>query len=78
MAENTAVGPVPPAPLLVPKSEVERLTGISQRSIDRLVSAGKFLKPIRLGGRVMWNRECLSEWVRNGCPPVVEATLVSE
>jgi predicted DNA-binding transcriptional regulator AlpA len=62
----------PSVPLLVPKSEVERLTGLSQRTIDRLVSAGKFLKPTRLGGRVLWNRERLSEWVHNGCPPVEE------
>ena len=61
-----------PAPLLVPKSEVEHLTGLSQRTIDRLVSAGKFLKPIRLGGRVLWNRERLTEWISKGCPLVEE------
>jgi predicted DNA-binding transcriptional regulator AlpA len=32
-----------------------------------LVSAGKFLSPIRLGGRVLWNRRALEQWVADGC-----------
>ena len=58
--------------LLIGKAEAAHLTGISVRSIDRLVSCGKFLQPVRLGGRVLWNRERLSEWVRNGCPRIEE------
>lgn len=49
--------------LLVGKIEVARLTGISTRSLDRLVSCGKFLSPVRLGGRVLWNRRALDEWI---------------
>ena len=55
-------------PLLVGKSEAAHLTGISPRSIDRLVSSGKFLAPVRLGGRVLWNRWALEQWVAAGCP----------
>lgn len=56
--------------LLVGKGEAARLTGISARSVDRLVSAGKFLRPVRLGGRVLWDRVALEGWVRVGCPTV--------
>ena len=56
------------APLLVGKRVAARLTGISARSLDRLVSSGKFLAPVRLGGRVLWNRCALTEWVSAGCP----------
>ena len=55
-------------PLLVGKQEAARLTGISPRSLDRLVSIGNFLPPTRLGGRVLWNRKALEQWVAAGCP----------
>jgi predicted DNA-binding transcriptional regulator AlpA len=59
-----------PEPMLVDKRFAARLTGISERSIDRLVSCGKFIRPTRIGGRVMFHRRRLEEWVEHGCPPV--------
>ena len=55
-------------PLLVGKEEAARMTGISPRSLDRLVSSGKFLRPVRLGGRVLWSRFALEQWITAGCP----------
>ena len=55
-------------PLLVGKVEAARMTGISARSLDRFVSCGKFLAPVRLGGRVLWDRLALEKWVADGCP----------
>ena len=55
-------------PLLVGKAEAARLTGVSARSVDRLVSCGKFLPPVRLGGRVLWSNQALAQWVAAGCP----------
>lgn len=63
---DTQAAPMTEA-LLVGKAEAARLTGISARSLDRLVSSGKFLSPVRLGGRVLWNRRALAEWVSAGC-----------
>lgn len=60
-------------PLLIGKAEAARLTGISARSIDRLISCGKFVRPTRLGGRVLFDRSVLERWVREGCPPVAVA-----
>lgn len=55
-------------PLLVGKAEAARMTGISARSLDRLVSSGKFLRPVRLGGRVLWSRYALEKWIAAECP----------
>ena len=61
-------------PLLMDKREAARLCGgLSVRSIDRLVSAGKFPRPLRLGGRCLWDRERLVEWIKAGCPRIQEA-----
>jgi len=68
MADMQAASTV--EPLLVGKAEAARLTGISARSIDRLVSCGKFLLPIRLGGRGLWDRLALEAGGRAGGPAV--------
>ena len=61
--------------LLVNKGEAARLCGgISQRSIDRLVSCGQFPRPLKIGGRCLWDRAKLVEWVRAGCPRVEVGT----
>jgi len=67
---KTATEPVD-APLLVGKAQAARLTGISARSVDRLVSCGRFPPPVRLGGRVLWDRKALERWVAAGCPDSV-------
>ena len=73
MDERTAQSPpLAPAPLLVDKRTAAHLTGISERSIDRLVSCGKFIRPTRIGGRVMFHRRRLEEWIERGCPPIEE------
>lgn len=83
MTNQVDVVPVPPAdagarvstandlpiPLLVDKAEACRLCGgISQRSVDRLVSCGRFPPPLKIGGRRLWDRQGLADWVRAGCP----------
>jgi len=57
-------------PLLVNKAGAARLCAISPRSIDRLVSAGKFPPATKLGGRSLWNPQHLATWVAKGCPPM--------
>jgi predicted DNA-binding transcriptional regulator AlpA len=59
-------------PLLIPKAEAARLAGISERTVDRLVSCGRFFTPTRLGGRCLWNRQALIEWINAGCPRVAD------
>jgi predicted DNA-binding transcriptional regulator AlpA len=49
--------------------DAARLCAVSVPTWYRLRSAGKIGPvPIRLGGRVLWRVEELTEWVRLGCP----------
>jgi predicted DNA-binding transcriptional regulator AlpA len=57
-------------PLLIDKVEAARLTALSPRTVDRFVSCGKFPPPLRVGGRRLWNRQALIEWVNDGCKPL--------
>jgi predicted DNA-binding transcriptional regulator AlpA len=44
------------------------LAGISRASWDRLSSAAKNPKPLKLGGRTLWRRSDLERWVALGLP----------
>ena len=66
VAPNRAGG----QPLLVGVVEAARLTGLSPRTVWRYASSGRFLSPVRLGGRRLWNRAKLIEWVNSGCPRI--------
>ena len=54
--------------LLVGRIEAARLSAVSPASWDRLTSAGKTPRPIKLGGRVVWKRSDLEAWTKLGCP----------
>ena len=56
------------AALLVGRIEAARLCAVSSASWDRLVSAGKTPRPLKLGGRVVWRRTDLEAWISYGCP----------
>lgn len=53
--------------LLVGRPEAARLCSVSPASWDRLTSAGKNPRPLRLGGRVVWRRVDLESWIGHGC-----------
>lgn len=48
--------------------DVCELLKISKRSVWRLISAGQFLPPVRVGRSVRWRRAEVEEWVKKGCP----------
>lgn len=45
-----------------------KICGIGRTAWLTLVSAGKTPAPIRLGRRVLWLREEITDWCRAGCP----------
>jgi len=53
-------------PLLIDKHQVADMTSLSVRTIERLISQGRFMKPIRLGRKMMWHREKFIAWLVNG------------
>jgi excisionase family DNA binding protein len=59
-----------PDPLLLATKEAAAMLGISRATFERLRAAGKIgPAPIRLGGRVLWKRSELEDWIGLGCPP---------
>lgn len=56
-------------PLLISVGELAMILKVSQRSIWRLLSAGKMIEPIRIGGAVRWRFSEVKHWIDQGCPP---------
>lgn len=56
-------------PNMLPLTRVRDLTSLGKSTIYRLISEGRFPKPIRLTARrVAWSEEALRQWIdqRNG------------
>ncbi len=56
-------------PVLISVAEVAKMLDISPRTVWRLLSAGKLIRPVRLGGAVRWRYDDVIRWIQNGCPP---------
>lgn len=54
-------------PLLVPVDTVAHLLQVSKRTVWRLVSAGKLVSPLRVGGSVRWRIQDIRDWIARGC-----------
>jgi excisionase family DNA binding protein len=47
--------------------EVASMLGLSRRTIERELSAGRFPKPdVRVGKSPLWSRETLTRWIAGG------------
>jgi excisionase family DNA binding protein len=57
-------------PLLISVEELATILKISPRSVWRLLSAGKLIEPVRIGGTVRWRFHEVKSWINQGCPPV--------
>jgi predicted DNA-binding transcriptional regulator AlpA len=54
-------------PLALRKRSAARLLGISERTIERLIAAGKFPRPDAQAGRCpLWTPQSLIQWIANG------------
>ncbi len=49
--------------LLIPIAEAVKFTGLSERTMWRLVR-DREVPHVRIGGRVLFRREALADWVR--------------
>ena len=54
--------------LLIAADRLASMMNLSTRSIWRLLSAGRLVKPVRLGGSVRWRLEEVRRWIDEGCP----------
>jgi excisionase family DNA binding protein len=57
-------------PLLISVDELAMILKVSPRSVWRLLSAGKLVPPVRIGGTVRWRFHEVKNWIDQGCPPV--------
>jgi len=55
-------------PLLVDAAELARLLACSRRHIERLDSAGKLPKSVRIGHAKRWPLNLTKKWIAAGCP----------
>lgn len=55
---------------LLDVKQVASLTRCSQRTVYRLVDAGKMPRPVKLGSLVRWRRAEILKWIIAGCPSV--------
>jgi predicted DNA-binding transcriptional regulator AlpA len=55
-------------PALISAAELAELLQISTRTLWRLRSAGKLIKPIKLGGSTRWRLDEVQTWIADGCP----------
>ncbi len=55
-------------PMLLNAEELARLMQISERTLWRLLSAGKVPQPVRIGRNTRWRAAEVREWIERGCP----------
>jgi prophage regulatory protein len=56
------------APQLVTAEELAGMLAVSTRTLWRLLSAGKLIEPVRIGGSTRWRLQEVQEWISEGCP----------
>lgn len=56
------------SPTLITVVELARMLKVSPRTVWRLVSAGKIMKPLHVGGVRRWRYDDVKRWIDNGCP----------
>lgn len=56
------------SPALITVGELAKILKVSTRTVWRLVSAGKLMPPIRVGGARRWKFDQVRRWIDAGCP----------
>lgn len=54
--------------VLIPAEEVATMLGVSERTLWRLLSAGKLPEPVRIGRNTRWRAAEVRDWIEQGCP----------
>jgi prophage regulatory protein len=55
-------------PVLLTADEVAAMLGVSERTLWRLLSAGKVPQPVRFGRSTRWRAAEVADWIDRGCP----------
>lgn len=54
--------------VLIPAEVFASMLGVSERTLWRLLSAGKVPEPLRIGRNARWRAAEVREWIERGCP----------
>jgi excisionase family DNA binding protein len=54
--------------VLIPAEELATMLGVSERTLWRLLSAGKLPEPVRIGRNTRWRAAEVRDWIEQGCP----------
>lgn len=57
---------------LIGADELAELLDVSTRTVWRLLSTGRLVQPVRIGGSVRWRLDEVRDWIKNGCPVVTQ------
>lgn len=55
---------------LIAADELAAMLDVSTRTVWRLLSTGRLVQPIRIGGSVRWRLDEVRDWITKGCPIV--------
>lgn len=55
---------------LIAADQLATMLDVSTRTVWRLLSTGRIVQPIRIGGSVRWRLDEVREWIAKGCPEV--------
>ena len=54
---------------LINAEQFAKILGVSRRTLWRLLSAGKLIPPVRIGGGTRWRIDDVRRWIDDGCQP---------
>ncbi len=63
-----STGGSPSPKRLITAKELSEILGVHPRTISRMLSSGRLIQPIRLGGSVRWRLGEVEQWIDAGCP----------
>jgi excisionase family DNA binding protein len=52
---------------LINAEQFAKILGVSRRTLWRLLSAGKLISPVRIGGSTRWRLDDVRRWIDDGC-----------
>lgn len=53
---------------LISPEQLAQLLQVSQRTLRRMISAGKIITPKRVGRQLRWPLGEVQKWIEQGCP----------
>ncbi len=58
--------------VLLDVTQVAAMSGLHKATVFKLVAAGKFPKPLKLGRATRWMKDELIAWFAAKCPPLAK------